>query len=126
MSEATAVRERLVQACRILALEGQGDRIWGHVTARVPGRSDLLFMKPATIGLEEIGVDDVITVNLDGEKVGVVNLHDVTERRHAEHRLVKGMEGAVAAIAAAAELRDPYTAGHERRVADLAGVTRPQ
>ncbi|HEX6007976.1 MAG TPA: PAS domain S-box protein [Burkholderiales bacterium] len=60
--------------------------------------------------------------DLDGEKVGVVNLHDVTERRHAEHRLVKGMEGAVAAIAAAAELRDPYTAGHERRVADLAAA----
>lgn len=60
--------------------------------------------------------------DLDGEKVGVVNLHDVTERRHAEHRLLKGMEGAISAIAAAAELRDPYTAGHERRVADLAAA----
>jgi L-fuculose-phosphate aldolase len=69
MTDVTAVRERLVQACRILALEGQGDHIWGHVTARVPGRPDLLFMKPATIGLEEIGIDDIITVNLDGEKV---------------------------------------------------------
>lgn len=59
---------------------------------------------------------------LDGEKVGIVSLHDVTERRHAEHRLVKSMEGAIVAIAAAAELRDPYTAGHERRVADLAAA----
>jgi HD-GYP domain-containing protein (c-di-GMP phosphodiesterase class II) len=32
------------------------------------------------------------------------------------------MEGAISAIAAAAELRDPYTAGHERRVADLAAA----
>jgi L-fuculose-phosphate aldolase len=64
-----AVRTKLVHACRILAAEGQGDHIWGHVTARVPGRPDLLFMKPATIGLEEIGPDDVITVNLDGDKV---------------------------------------------------------
>ncbi|MBI3452040.1 MAG: class II aldolase/adducin family protein [Rhodospirillales bacterium] len=63
------VKEKLVYACRILALEGQGDHIWGHVTVRVPGRPELLFMKPATIGLEEIGPDDVITVNLDGEKV---------------------------------------------------------
>jgi PAS domain S-box-containing protein len=62
------------------------------------------------------------TLDIDGEKVGVVNLHDVTERRHAEHRLLKGMEGAISAIAAAAELRDPYTAGHERRVADLAAA----
>lgn len=66
---AEAVREKLVHACRILALEGQGDHIWGHVTARVPGRPELLYMKPATIGLEEIGPDDVITVNLDGDKV---------------------------------------------------------
>lgn len=69
MADAKAVRDRLVQACRILAMEGQGDHIWGHVTARVPGRPDLLFMKPATIGLEEIAPDDVITVNLDGDKV---------------------------------------------------------
>lgn len=66
---AEAVRAKLVHACRILAQEGQGDHIWGHVTARVPGRPDLLFMKPATIGLEEIGPDDVITVNLEGDKV---------------------------------------------------------
>jgi ribulose-5-phosphate 4-epimerase/fuculose-1-phosphate aldolase len=69
MADAKAARDRLVQACRILASEGQGDHIWGHVTARVPGRPDLLFMKPATIGLEEIAPDDVITVNLDGDKV---------------------------------------------------------
>lgn len=76
MVDVKAARERLVQACRILALEGQGDHIWGHVTARVPGRPDLLFMKPATIGLEEIGPDDVITVNLDGEKVdGIMPRH---------------------------------------------------
>ena len=69
MADARAARDKLVQACRILAMEGQGDHIWGHVTTRVPGRPDLLFMKPATIGLEEIGPDDVITVNLDGDKV---------------------------------------------------------
>jgi PAS domain S-box-containing protein len=60
--------------------------------------------------------------DIDGEKVGVVNLHDVTERRRGEQRLLKSMEGAISAIAAAAELRDPYTAGHERRVADLAAA----
>ncbi|MBI4203794.1 MAG: PAS domain S-box protein [Betaproteobacteria bacterium] len=60
--------------------------------------------------------------DLDGEKVGIVNLHDVTERRRGEQRLLKSMAGAITAIAAAAELRDPYTAGHERRVADLAAA----
>src|SRR5271155_5113541 len=63
-----ALKERLVQACRILAMEGQGDYIWGHVTLRLPDRPDHLLMKPARIGLEEIGPEDVIPVNLDGEK----------------------------------------------------------
>jgi PAS domain S-box-containing protein len=61
-------------------------------------------------------------LDMEGEKVAVVNLHDVTERRRGDQRLLKSMEGAIAAIAAAAELRDPYTAGHERRVADLAAA----
>lgn len=67
--EIKATRERLVQACRILAHEGQGDHIWGHVAARVQGRPDRLLMKPATLGMEEIGADDLITVNFDGETV---------------------------------------------------------
>jgi putative nucleotidyltransferase with HDIG domain/PAS domain S-box-containing protein len=35
-------------------------------------------------------------------------------------RLDRSMEGAITAVAALAEVRDPYTAGHQRRVADLA------
>lgn len=56
----------------------------------------------------------------EGEKIGIANLRDVTERRQAERRVRKSMEDAIAAIAAAAETRDPYTAGHQRDVAGLA------
>ncbi len=73
-----ALKEKLVQACRILAMEGQGDYIWGHVTVRLPDRPDHLLMKPARIGLDEIRNEDVITVNLDGEKV------DGSAPRHIE------------------------------------------
>jgi ribulose-5-phosphate 4-epimerase/fuculose-1-phosphate aldolase len=73
-----ALKVKLVQACQILAQEGQGDYIWGHVTLRLPDRPDHLLMKPARIGLEEIGPDDVITVNLEGEKV------DGSAPRHIE------------------------------------------
>ena len=55
-----ALKHKLVQACRILAMEGQGDYIWGHVTVRLPDRPDHLLMKPARIGLDEITTDDVI------------------------------------------------------------------
>jgi L-fuculose-phosphate aldolase len=62
--------DSLAYGCKILALEGQGDMIWGHVTCRVPGVPDRLYMKPAAMGLEEISASDLITINLDGEKVG--------------------------------------------------------
>lgn len=42
------------------------------------------------------------------------------ERRQGTDRLRKALGGTVRAIAAMVETRDPYTAGHQRRVADLA------
>lgn len=42
------------------------------------------------------------------------------ELRQNGQRFQKAMEGSVQAIALAVEMRDPYTAGHQSRVADLA------
>ena len=63
------LKEKLVQGCRILAMEGQGDFIWGHVTVRYPDRADRILMKPHMMGLNDISADDVITVDIDGNKV---------------------------------------------------------
>ena len=62
-------KEALAYGCKILALEGQGDIIWGHVTLRGPETQDRLYMKPAAMGLEEISASDLIEVDLDGRKV---------------------------------------------------------
>jgi PAS domain S-box-containing protein/putative nucleotidyltransferase with HDIG domain len=51
--------------------------------------------------------------------IGVVSV-DITERREAERASDELIRGAVGAIAATAEARDPYTAGHQHRVADIA------
>jgi L-ribulose-5-phosphate 4-epimerase len=73
-----ALREHVAVGCRILALEDQGDFVWGHVSARDPdGRG--VWMKASTLGLDEIGPENVILVSWDG---------DVLEgdgRRHAEY-----------------------------------------
>jgi PAS domain S-box-containing protein len=44
---------------------------------------------------------------------------DISEQRDAEGRLKEALTGTVAAMGALVEMRDPYTAGHERRTAEL-------
>ena len=53
---------------------------------------------------------------------GIVNLRNRAERRRGTEQLHKGLEDALQAIAATVEMRDPYTAGHQRRVAQLAAA----
>jgi L-fuculose-phosphate aldolase len=69
MSSTDSLKEAMIAAGRILVKEEQGDFIFGHVTARLPTDPGLMLMKPHTIGLEEITPDNIITVNLEGEKV---------------------------------------------------------
>ena len=49
-----------------------------------------------------------------------VFLQDITLRKESQERVSKTLRAAVEAIAVTVETRDPYTAGHQRRVADLA------
>ena len=66
--------------------------------------------------------------DVTGKPAGIVGVSfDVTEIRQTQQDLADSavklrltLEGAVAALGATAELRDPYTAGHQRRVAELA------
>ncbi len=53
--------------------------------------------------------------------VGVIFV-DITGRKEAEHAQRALTHAAVSAIAATVEARDPYTAGHQRDVADLAAA----
>jgi ribulose-5-phosphate 4-epimerase/fuculose-1-phosphate aldolase len=69
MSTLDALKDTMIAAGRILVSEDQGDFIFGHVSARLPGEAGRFLMKPHTIGLEEITPDNLITVNLEGEKV---------------------------------------------------------
>ena len=53
---------------------------------------------------------------------GVVALRAAAERQTFTERLQRSMEDAIAALAATVEMRDPYTAGHQRHVAELAAA----
>jgi PAS domain S-box-containing protein len=68
-------------------------------------------------------VDTIKTPMYDaqGILIGVLGIgRDITERKRAVERIKKMLEATVQAIAVTVETRDPYTAGHQRRVAELA------
>ncbi|MDQ6981759.1 MAG: HD domain-containing phosphohydrolase, partial [Mariprofundus sp.] len=73
-----------------------------------------------------------VELSISAAKIGnmwyaVGMLRDITERKRAEkeidessQKLKKSLEGTIHAIASAEEMRDPYTAGHQDRVAEIA------
>jgi len=73
---------------------------------------------------------EISIVRLDPSQTApgyVATLSDITERKQAEEdrnqsykKLQKAMEGIVKAMAETIELRDPYTAGHQQHVSQLA------
>ena len=70
MTQQTAADlDELARACRILELEGHGDRVFGHLAQRDPeGRG--LWMKRSGIGLGEVvGGRDFVLLDFDGNKL---------------------------------------------------------
>jgi len=60
-----ALQESLAYACRVLAAHGQNDTIYGHVSVRAPG-AETFWMKPATIGLDEMTPRLALLLDLAG------------------------------------------------------------
>jgi ribulose-5-phosphate 4-epimerase/fuculose-1-phosphate aldolase len=67
--ETSGLRALAAQACRILAREGLVTGILGHVSARVPGRDEILIRcrGPAERGLHATGPDDIRLMSLEGD-----------------------------------------------------------
>src|SRR5262245_9636174 len=64
-----ALREKLINAGRVLVDEGQGDYVWGHISVRLPDNPNRFLMKPGCIGIEEMTQDNIITVDIEGERI---------------------------------------------------------
>lgn len=77
-AEERQLKRDLALSCRILAANGHGDNVYGHVTARLPGW-DRCWMKPAWMGLEEVREDDLILIDLDGKVLAG------EQQRHSEY-----------------------------------------
>ncbi len=112
------------------AWHGRIDETWAAIVGQSAGgrsTNDNITRDGRTINCEWF---NTALVGPDGQTIGVASLiQDVTERRRAEQqlrdsvlRLVAITDGVIAALSRSVEVRDPYTAGHERRVGELAAA----
>lgn len=62
-------RQKLIDAGLVLDAAGMGDFTRGHVSVRVPDDAGHFYMKPHSYGLDEITMENMVTCNLEGEKV---------------------------------------------------------
>jgi PAS domain S-box-containing protein len=75
--------------------------------------------EPEAVGPGELALFTELAADLS---YGVAALRAGGERETAIRRLYENLEDTVGAIASTIEMRDPYTAGHQRRVAKLASM----
>jgi L-fuculose-phosphate aldolase len=73
-----AIKRRLIVAGKVLVAKGQDDFTRGHISFRLPDNPSLFFMKAHSIGLDEITMQNILTIDLEGDVVAG------TGRRHSE------------------------------------------
>jgi L-fuculose-phosphate aldolase len=73
-----AIKQKLILAGKVLVQEGQDDFTRGHISFRLPDDPGLFFMKPHSIGLDEITMQNILTIDLEGNVVAG------GARRHSE------------------------------------------
>lgn len=72
------IKQQLIWAGKVLVAEGQDDFTRGHISYRLPDDPSRFFMKAHSLGLDEITLDNILTIDLEG------NVVDGTARRHSE------------------------------------------
>ena len=73
-----AIKQQLIVAGKVLVAKGQDDFTRGHISFRLPDNPSLFFMKPHSMGLDEITMRNILTIDLDGKVVAG------SARRHSE------------------------------------------
>src|ERR1700742_5236937 len=72
------LKQKLILAGKVLVAEGQDDFTRGHISVRLPDNPALFYMKPHSLGLDEITMENILTIDLEGNVVAG------TARRHSE------------------------------------------
>jgi L-fuculose-phosphate aldolase len=73
-----ALKQKLIVAGKVLVAQGQGDFTRGHISVRLPDDPTRFFMKPHSVGLDEVTLQNILTIDLEGNVVAG------RARRHSE------------------------------------------
>jgi len=71
-------KQEMILAGKVLVAEGHDDFTRGHISMRLPDNPGLFFMKPHSLGLDEITMENILTIDLEGNVVAG------TSKRHSE------------------------------------------
>jgi L-fuculose-phosphate aldolase len=72
------LKEKMIWAGKVLVGEGQDDFTRGHISVRLPDDPTRFLMKAHSIGLDEITMENILTIGLDGNVVAG------SAKRHSE------------------------------------------
>jgi L-fuculose-phosphate aldolase len=72
------IKQQLILAGKVLVAEGHDDFTRGHISMRLPDNPKLFFMKPHSMGLDEITMANILTIDLEANVVAG------SARRHSE------------------------------------------
>jgi len=97
------LKEKLIWAGKVLVGQGQDDFTRGHISMRLPDDPKLFFMKPHSVGLDEITMDNILTIGLDGDVVAG------KARRHSEVYIHSEIFKVRADVACVLHTHPPYS-----------------
>ena len=97
------IKRKLILAGKVLVAEGQDDFTRGHISVRLPDDPSRFFMKPHSVGLDELTIENILTIDLDGNVVAG------TARRHSEVYIHSEIFKARADVQSVVHTHPPYS-----------------
>src|ERR1700693_2029545 len=97
------LKQKMIWAGKVLVGEGQDDFTRGHISVLLPDDPSRFLMKAHSIGLDEITMDNILTIDLDGKVVAG------TAKRHSEVYIHSEIFKARADVACVLHTHPPYS-----------------
>ena len=113
------IKQTLITAGKVLVGEGQDDFTRGHISMRLPDNPNLFYMKAHSLGLDEITMENILTIDLEGNVVAG------TARRHSEVYIHSEIFKARADVNCVIHTHPPYSVALSATGRPLRALSQP-